>query len=437
MGRTTVSAPFGIAGRAARLGAVGRSAALQIRDFRLLFVANTVSLVGNAFTNVALAFGVLAATHKTGDIGIVIAFRTVAQVVFTLVGGTWADRMSRRTLLIITSIASAATQLAVSTLFLTHHASVWNLALLTFCNGASTAFASPAATGILPQVVPDDLLGGANALWSISRNAATIAGASVAGGLVAATSPGWALLIDAGSYLGCAGLVALMAPTTASSQRVGMWSELVDGWREFVTRTWVWTIVVQFTILNMAASAGIIVFAPVAAKVDLGGPASYGLMDAALGIGGLAGGFLMLRLSPRRPLVAGTIAVLFALTEFVALAAKLPLAAVLPACAATGIAIAVFDVLWATAIQRHIPRDRISRVSAYDTLGSTAFVPIGLLLAGPAETAFGGLHGALWATAVSIAAPTLLVLLVPSVRQLTNEPRSSDVSSGREDATAG
>lgn len=401
---------------------MSRGAVLRIRDFRLLFAANTVSLVGNAFTNVAIAFGVLAATHRTGDIGIVEAFRIIAQVLFTLIGGAWADRVSRRTLLILTSIVSAGTQSGIAALFLSQHAAVWSLSLLSFANGSAAAFASPAATGILPQVVPGDLLSNANAMWSISRNAATIAGAAVAGALIAATSPGWALVIDAVSYLMCAGLIARMAPTVVAGERTGLLGELVDGWREFISRTWVWVIVVQFTILNMAAAAGIIVYAPVAAKVDLGGAATYGAMSAALGIGGIAGGLLMLRVSPRRPLVWGTVAVLFGGTEFAVLAARVPLGVVLPACAVTGIAIALFDTMWATSIQRHIPADRLSRVSAYDVLGSTAFVPIGLLLAGPAETAFGGLHGALWATVVVMAAPTVLVLLVPSVRGLTNSP---------------
>jgi MFS family permease len=397
---------------------MARLAVLRIRDFRLLFASNTVSRVGNAFTSIALAFGILDATGSTQDIGIVLAFRLVAQVLLLLVGGAWGDRVSRRTVLAQSALVSAATQGGIAALFLTHTGQLWSLSVLATVNGAAFAFSQPAATGVVPQLVPADLLSSANALTSVARNSATIAGAAAAGALIAVASPGWALAIDAASFLASAVLVLRMSPLPASGVPTGIWSELKEGWDEFRSRTWVWAIVVQFTIFNTSYLAALSVYAPVVAKTDLGGAGAYGVMTSALGIGGVLGGLVMLRYRPNRPLVSATVAVLVALVFFISLAASVALWVVIVAAAVAGIGVEVFSVLWASALQHHIPAERLSRVAAYDSLGSFAFIPVGLALAGPAVTAFGGVHNALWAAVAVMGVPTLLVLAVPDIWRL-------------------
>jgi MFS family permease len=391
---------------------------LRIRDFRLLFAATTVSRVGNAFTAIALAFGILDATGSTQDIGIVLAFRTVAQVLLLLVGGAWGDRVSRRTVMAQSALVSAATQGAIAALFLTHHGSLWSLSALATVNGAAFAFSQPAATGVIPQLVPADLLSSANALISVMRNSATIAGSAAAGALVAVASPGWALAIDAVSFLASAVLVLRMSPLPPTGVRTGIWSELRDGWDEFRSRTWVWAIVVQFTIFNTAYLAALGVYAPVVAKTDLGGAGAYGAMTSALGIGGVLGGLAMLRYRPNRPLVSATVGVLVALVFYVSLASSAELWLVVVAAAVSGIGVEVFSVLWSSALQHYIPPERLSRVAAYDSLGSFAFIPLGLIAAGPLATALGGVHNALWASVAIMGVPTLLVLAVPDIWRL-------------------
>jgi hypothetical protein len=405
---------------------VGRGEVLRIRDFRLLFTANAVSLVGNAFTSVALAFGILASTGSTRDIGIVLAFRTGVQVALLLVGGAWGDRVSRRSLLVNTALLSGLTQAGIAALFLTHNGALWSLSLLAAINGGATAFSAPAATGIIPQIVPADLLPGANALSSIMRNSASIGGAAIAGLLVAVASAGWALAIDAVSFFLAALLITRMTSLPPVGIASGLLSELREGWREFTSRTWVWTIVVQFTIVNMALGAGISVYAPVVAKLDLGGPAAYGVMTASFGVGGILGGITMLRYRPARPLVAATLAIILSITFFALLAAGAPLWAVAPTAALSGVGVEVFEILWASALQRYIPADRLSRVSAYDALGSLAFVPVGYAIAGPLASGLGGVHPALWAVVGAMTVPTLLILLVPDIWRLGTTPEPDE-----------
>jgi MFS family permease len=400
---------------------VGRGAVLRIRDFRYFFIGRTVSTVGNAFTSVALAFGILASTHSAADIGYVLACRVAVQVALLLVGGAWSDRMPRRGVLIQSAFAAAATQAAIGVLFLTHTGRLWNLATVAALNGAVTAFSQPASYGVLPQIVPGELLQDANALDSIVRNSTSIGGAAVAGVLVAATGAGWALVIDAVTFALSGLLMTRMSRLPRTRSSTSVLADVRDGWREFTARTWVWAIVVQFTIVNMAITASFDVYAPLVSKLDYGGPAAYGAMSAAMGLGGVAGGLVMLRYAPLRPLLTATIGILVGVPFIGFLAAGVPLGAVIGGAGVAGLGVEVFSILWVSALQRHIPPERLSRVSAYDSLGSFAFMPIGLVLAGPVASALGGAHHALWLTTALIAAPTFAVLGVRDVRTIRRE----------------
>jgi len=304
---------------------------------------------------------------------------------------------------------------------LTGHTGLWSLSLLAAINGGAQAFNMPAETGVLPELVPMHLLQDANALGSIVRNSAAIGGAALAGVLVAATSPGWAIMIDAASFAIAAVLVTGLPPLPPPQAGEGLLHELREGWREFVSRTWVWAIVVQFALVNMGISAALNVYAPVISKVDLGGPAAYGAITAGIGVGGVVGGLVMLRYSPRRPLVSATLGTTLMLILLGFLATRAPLYADVLAGGLAGIGIEVFSVIWAGALQRYIPGDKLSRVAAYDALGSIAFTPIGLVIAGPMASAFGGVHDAVWATAAVVGVPTAIVLAVPSIWRLGTE----------------
>lgn len=254
---------------------------LRFRNFRLLFFASSISFVGNVFTTVALAFGVLAATGSVTAIGIVVATRQVAQVVFLLIGGAWGDRVMRSRLIAVGYLAAGTTQTILAVLLLTGTGSLWNLALTAGLNGAVMAFVGPAWAGAIPDAVPKQQLQQANALFSITRNSINIGGAVIAGLLVAAVNAGWALAIDAATFA-IGAVLALQVKTdpvvrTASS----LIADLREGWREFVSRTWVWVVVAQYSIYNMAYAAGFIVYAPVVSKRDLGGAHAYGAIVAA------------------------------------------------------------------------------------------------------------------------------------------------------------
>lgn len=394
--------------------------------FRYLFLGRTVAFLGTAIAPVAIAFAVLDLNGSAGDLGLVLAARSLPMVAFVLVGGVVADRLPRQLVLVVSNGLSAGTQAAVATLLLTGNATIGWLMLLGALNGASSAFLYPAVAGITPQTVAAPLLQQANAALRLGQNAAFIGGSAVAGFLVAAIGSGWSLAVDAGTY--ALGAVLLFRIRLPRSQRVDSretataWADLREGWVEFRSRRWVWVVVVQFTFVNVALACGLTTLGPVIAD-DTVGRQVWGLVLAAQTAGMILGGLLALRIRPVRPLRLGvtTAALIVPLLAALAFAPQaLPL---IVAAAAAGVGIEVFAVAWDLSLQQHIPPDRLSRVASYDMLGSFVFIPVGYVVAGPLSEMF-GITATVTACATIALAATLAALAVPDVREL----RRTDVA---------
>jgi MFS family permease len=391
---------------------------LRERSFRFLFLGRTTSFIGNAFANVALAFAVLDLTGSRSDLGFVLAARTLPQVLFLLVGGIWADRLPRHRVMVFSNVVSGLSQGAIAVLLLTGQAEIWHLLALAAVNGLSTAFFFPAATGIVPQTVPQSMLQPANAILRLGQNASWIAGAALGGLVVAATSPGIGIAVDAASFLVAAVLVAMIRlPATLRMEASNFFADLTEGWREFSSRTWLWVIVLQFGFVNAMILGVEGVLGPAVAKEHLGGAAAWGLILTAQSLGLIAGGLLLLRLRPRRLLLTGTLAFLLTIPFPLGLAGPLPVAALILLAATAGIGLEIFGIMWDTTMQQEIPQEKLSRVYSYDALGSFVLIPLGVAIVGPVSELIGTRATILGAAAISLTA-TLAVLLVRDVRTI-------------------
>jgi MFS family permease len=401
-----------------------RAGPLGQRDFRFLFLGRTTSFVGNAFANVALAFAVLDLTGSKADLGLVLAARSLPVVVFLLVGGIWADRLPRHRVMVVSNLVSGASQGAIAILLLSGHAQVWHLMALGAINGLGSAFFFPAATGIVPQTVEQRLLQPANAILRLGQNASWIGGAAFGGLVVAATSPGIGIAVDAASYFVAAALLgAIRLPRTLRMEASNFFAELREGWHEFRTRTWLWVIVLQFGFVNAVELGVQGVLGPAIAKERLGGAAAWGLILTADALGLIAGGLILLRVKPRRLLLTATLGVLLTIPFLLALAGPLPVVGLIALAALAGIGSETFGIMWDTTMQQEIPQEKLSRVYSYDALGSWVLIPLGLAVAGPLAEVFGTRETILGASVISLTA-TLAVLLVRDVR--TIERRDSE-----------
>ena len=398
---------------------MSRFGPLRERDFRLLFIGQTTSRLGSAMAPVALAFAILNTLHGSAtDIGIVLAARQVAVVLLLLFGGVWADRLPRHHVMVASNLVSGASQAAVAALLLTGHARLWELAALAVVNGSSSAFFFPASTGIIPQTVPVTLLQQANATLRLASNATTIAGAAIGGLLVAATSPGVAIAVDAGSYALAAVSIGMMQlPPGLRMAGSSVLHELREGWRDFWSRPWLWAIVLQFGFVNAAQVGAVNVLGPTVAKAHLGGPAAWGAVLTAQTVGLVVCGVMMLRWRPQRILRIATYGAFAIAFVLVALAIPAPLPIVILAAFATGFGMEIFGVLWDTAVMQEIPQDKLSRISSYDALGSWVLMPLGFIVAGPVAAVI-GVRATFFASAAFTIVATGLVLLSRDVRTL-------------------
>jgi MFS family permease len=397
------------------------SGPLRSSNFRLLLACDVISATGTAVAIVALPFAVLAIGGSASDVGYVAAAYLVPLMGFLILGGVVADRLPRHQVMVAANGLQALAQAASAILVLAGHARVWELASLAAARGVGTGFYLPAAEGLLPHTVPAGQRAQANAMDRIGRNGGQIGGAALGGVLAGLAGPGWGLAADAVSFAVAAGLRAGMRfPARPSAPRTGMLHEMREGWRDFITRRWLWVIVLQFAFIVAILTGTESVLGPLVADAHLGGARSWGVILAAEGIGAVLGGFVMIRFRPRRMLLAASLAVPAESVFLLALAVPLPVPVIAATAFLTGGCVEVFGVNWATAMQQEIPPDMLSRLSSYDALGSFALAPVGTAVAGPLAGSF-GTPAVLAAGAILIVVLTAAVLLVPDVRHLERQ----------------
>lgn len=398
--------------------------ALRDANVARYVVAAAVSSLGSGMAQVALAFAVLDLGGPT-DLGLVLVAREIPLVVLVLLGGVWADRVSRRAIMVGADAVRSSAQAVTALLLFTGTADVWSLALLQMAFGGVEAFSRPAYTGLVQQLVRPEALQQANALLGLARSTTRIAGPALGAVLVAAASPAWALAVDAATFALSGLLVlSLRMARTARTAAGSVLGDLRDGWREFTSRTWVWTIVVYFGLFQLSLFPALLVLGPFVAKEELGGAGAWGTILACQGVGAVLGGLLALRVSFARPLVASTLLCTPTPVLLLLFAAPAPVIVLAAVGCVSAIGLTLGDTVWFSTFQRHIPEHAVSRISSFDWFGSVALNPIGYVLVGPLSEAIGVSTTLLVAGVVNLALAPLL-LTVSSVRRLPAYPAPS------------
>jgi MFS family permease len=192
------------------------------------------------------------------------------------------------------------------------------------------------------------------------------------------------------------------APVPAAGFR----DDLRLGWREFTSHTWLWVMVSGASVFLFAVEAPLTVLGPIVTRDAYAGARTWGFLAAGMGLGQIAGGAIALRWRPRRPFLVLAVGMNLAALPMAMLAITAPTWALLASAAGLGVVWGMFDPFWITAMQREVPPEMISRVSSYDYLGSLAFYPAGLAVAGPVADLI-GIPATLWIAAVVAVAVSL------------------------------
>ncbi|MFJ8770084.1 MFS transporter [Streptomyces clavifer] len=399
-------------------------------QFALLASARIISVLGNGFARVALAFAVLELPGASpGRLSLVLSCQALPQLAFILVGGVIADRMSRVRLMALADWVGMLAYGVLAVMVLTGRAPLPAMCVVAAVAGTATALFAPAMDGVLPLLVSGKRLQQANALLRVGTNTALLLGLALSGVTVALVGAGWALALNAVSFAVSAVLVLRLRVAGRPPKASSGWADLREGWLEFSSRQWLWVVVAQCAVVVAALNATVGVLGPLVADEGLDGARAWSVIVAAQALGTLAGAGLAARVRVRRPVLVAVLATFPAAVPIALLAGSAPVWLIAVAMFCAGIASDVVAVLWVTTIQREIPEESLSRVSSYDWFGSLAFAPFGLLVAGPAADSVGA-GPALAACAVLIVLASAAALLSPAVRGL-RAPESAEVRTGK------
>jgi MFS family permease len=416
----------------ARLRAVRLLEPLAERDFALLTTASVVSLLGDGFFSVALAWQVYEISNVPTALSVVGVAWTIPVVAFILLGGVLTDRYDRRWLMIGADIVRALAIGLMGVLSLGGALELWHILVLIAFVGLGDAFFNPASTAIVPDLLPERLLPQANALNGLFRPLMVrLAGPAIAGFVVAGVGPGSAFVVDGGSFLVSA--LALAAIGTRPVRRAvdhGLRQTLVEmreGFAFVRAHPWIWATLLSamFSLLAFIGPVQVLLPYLVKNRLELG-PEALGFIFAVSGVGSIlaALGIGQFGLPRRR------ITVMYAVwSGGVALLAGYGLMGDLWQALLIGFATAALfeigQIIWTTLLQQLVPRELLGRVSSLDWLVSTGLVPLSFALTGPVAGVLG--PGPTMVAAGLVGAVLMGALLfVPHVRDPERNPRPGE-----------
>jgi DHA3 family tetracycline resistance protein-like MFS transporter len=402
---------------------------LETRDYRLLVIGAVVSLLGDGFFYVALAWQVYEISNVPTALSLVGVAWTLPMVFLVLVGGALADRYDRRRLMIGADLLRGAAVAGMAALSLAGTLELWHVAVLIFFVGMGDAFFNPASTAIVPDVVPEAHLPAANALAGIYRPLVfRLIGPAIAGFTIAAVGPGAAFGVDAATFAVSAAAIAAIRgrPAVREAASAGV-RQVVDdvaqGLRYVRGQPWIWATLVSAMLSLLVFLGPVEVLVPFLVKNRLElGPESLGAIFAAGGVGSILMAVAIGSVGqPRRRV---TVMFLSWSRGVLAMATYGVMTSLWQALLASLVAHALFElgqVIWTTMLQQRVPRDLLGRVSSLDWMVSTGLVPISYALTGPAAGAFGP-EATMVGAALLGAVLMLALLFVRGVRDPERDP---------------
>jgi DHA3 family tetracycline resistance protein-like MFS transporter len=395
---------------------------LQERDFALFWIGWTVSLIGDGFFMVAIAWQVYDLWNTPTALAIVGAVETVPIVAFVLFAGVVTDRFERRMVLIASSTLRGLCVGALGVLAVTGAIELWHIFVIAAVFGAGQAFQGPAAGAIVPDLVPTRLLVQANSLSQVVRQLAfAFVGPALGGVVVHGLGTGAAFFVDAASFGFAIVMLLALQPRAPAALRDGdsasMRRDIVEGLRFVRQHVWLWGTLAWAFVALFLLYGPFEVLVPYLVRNELGGDASdLGLVLASGGLGALLLSLAIGQLGlPRRHITFMYVAWVVASLQIAAYAlTQAPWQAMVvsffgEACWGAGL------LVWITLMQRVVPTELLGRVKSLDWLISIGFVPASFAVTGPVA-AWLGVKTVLLGAGISASLLTLLFYFLPGMR---------------------
>jgi len=387
--------------------------------YRALLLSGILTVIAMSAFPIALAVTVLDAGGSATTLGLILAVRVLSGVLLAPVGGVWADRLPRKTILIAAD-GFRAIMGSVVVFIDPKSISMWILGGIVVMMGVSDAFGGPAAGAIIPSILPDHLLPAGNVVRGIALKGSTIAGPGIAGIIV--VSLGTHATYVATSIFFLVGAVLLVrineGPKVASENpQTTFVEEMREGLQVVWYYKWIAAMILMASVQLMMVVGVENVLLPVITKRDFGTASVFATSAALFSAGGAISAVICIKSKVKNPgLVSVVVWGLFVLAPLV-LAFPSSKSVIFIAYFIAGFSVGPWEAFWATQVQREVPAAYQGRVFAIDYMGSLGLMPLGMALAGPLVNVFG--EGELL---IGVAAFHLficaVVLLVPGVKQM-------------------
>jgi MFS family permease len=422
---------------------------LSVRNFRLLWIGEGISLLGDQFYMIALPWLVLQLTGSALALGTVMALASIPRAVFMLIGGAFVDRYSPRMVMMASNFARFVLVGLLSALVLTNHIQIEILYVFALAFGLADAFYFPAQTAIVPQVLSEDQLQAGNTFVQGTAQLSLFVGPALAGSLIAllghaatGSAPdtrgiGIAFGIDTLSFV--ASLVSLILMRIPIARKQAGEQQSVTGEQQNVIEsikegfTYVWSQTVLRTLFLLIVAINFLVLGPVTVGIPLladtrlvEGAAAFGIIMSAFGAGSLLGIILSGVLPTPRPEHFGTV-ILLVVSSLGVWVVLMPLFTSTPVVAVISLlmgATAGYQrMMLFTWLQKRIPRELMGRVMSLLFFCAIGLAPVSNALAGAVLQI--NLKGLFIGSGVLMAAVSLLSILMPEIRRMGLETKVS------------
>jgi MFS family permease len=427
-------------GRSTARGGLALLRPLRHRDFRLLWIGASASLLGDGVFLVALAWQALALRRGPGGLALLGVCATLPQLLCVVFGGVISDRYDRRRVLLVADVARTVAVGAVAVIGLAGQLRLWQLAVLSIVYGAGAGFAAPAFDAIIPGLVDDDVLEEANALDQFLRPMMLrLAGPAAGGLLVAVAGAAGAFLLDAATFALSAVCLLLMRSRAPSGNAGGgsLLSEAREGLRFVRSRVWLWGTFSSAAIAYLLFIGPTEVLLPYLIRTELHSSARVlGMVLAAGGVGAVAAALLVAQTGlPRRQFtfmyLTWTVAT-FAVACYGLATRSWQLAVT---CLLINAFEAAGTVAWATTKQRLIPETLLGRVSSLDWCISIALLPVSYAVTAPVAAALGA-RATMIGAGVLGGVVTLGAMFLPRMREPDGFGRAAEQAAADEEREA-
>jgi predicted MFS family arabinose efflux permease len=395
-------------------------AALAYPNYRLWFVGQMTSLFGTWMQSTAQGYLVYELTHSEAYLGYVGFASGIATWAFTMYGGVIADRLPRRSLIVVTQALSMLLAFALSALTFFHVVAPWHIVVLAFLLGVVNSFDAPARQSFVLEMVERHVLTNAIALNSTMFNVATAVGPAVGGLTYALFGPGWCFAINGLSFVAViAALLAMrLAPWRPPTRHGSAFGDIREGLRVVAGDRRILAVILLLASVSLFGMSFVTLVPAWAVQVLHGDARVNGLLQSARGVGALGAALWIAAVAHRgrkgRTITAAS--VLFPVALFaLSLTRSLPFS--LLALVAVGATNITVNNLSNAFVQTLTPDAVRGRVMSVYMLSFFGFMPIGALLAGVLAARIGVPATVMIGASGTLASAVAVALVVPSVRR--------------------